>query len=133
MSPDCPREVVDFYTITLLGKPFTELDKTLKILHGYVYEGIKYYEKDQTMTTDKDKIGIIENLRTEAFKSGLFSHLSYIDDKDTMKWILVKFLKESMEFLSTNEEARKTKRGTLVENWIDVNLNLGGNYDRAEK
>lgn len=63
-------------------------------------------------------------------KQGLFSVLTGVYDKDTMKWILIKFLKETLEFLSTSEEAKKTQRGKLIENWIDDNLNLPGEYDR---
>ncbi len=62
-------------------------------------------------------------------KEGIFSSLTEVCHKDTMKWILIKFLKESLEFLSTNEEARKTQRGKLVEKWIDENLDLPGEYD----
>jgi HPt (histidine-containing phosphotransfer) domain-containing protein len=61
-------------------------------------------------------------------KKGLFYSLNGVNDKDTMKWILVKFLKETLEFLSTNEEARKTQRGKIIEEWIDENLNLPGGY-----
>lgn len=63
-------------------------------------------------------------------REGLFCNLTGIYDKDTMKWILVKFLKESLEFLSESEDARKTQRGKLVERWIDENLDLPGEYDR---
>lgn len=63
-------------------------------------------------------------------REGLFTNLSAIYDKDTMKWILVKFLKESLEFLSESEEARKIQRGKLIERWIDENLPaLSGYYD----
>lgn len=63
-------------------------------------------------------------------KDLLFSSLMEITDKDTLKWVLVKFLKDSLDFLSSNEEARKTKRGKLVEDWIDENIpDLPGNYD----
>jgi hypothetical protein len=74
--------------------------------------------------------GEINNIAKKAMKAeGLFVNLGGVYDKDTMKWILVKFLKETLDFLSENEEARKIKRGTIIERWIDENLpNLPGQY-----
>ena len=83
-----------------------------------------------------EKVYSIDNVARVAEKirkrDGLFVGLTGVYDKDTMKWILVKFLKESLEFLSESEDARKTQRGKLVENWIDENLSLPGEYDRPK-
>lgn len=46
--------------------------------------------------------------------------------KEDMKWILLKFLKDSLEFLSENGNARKTKRGDWAETWMSQNLKFDG-------
>lgn len=78
--------------------------------------------------------GQINSIAKKMIKAeGLFTNLGGVYDKDTMKWILVKFLKETLDYLSENEEARKVKRGTIIERWIDENLpSLPGEYNNPK-
>ena len=41
-----PCDVIKYYQAKLLGKPFNEgIDKNHRVIRGYEFEGIKYYEK----------------------------------------------------------------------------------------
>jgi hypothetical protein len=40
-----PEEIMNYYNLRLLGKPFHEVNEKGKIVYGYYYEGKKYYEK----------------------------------------------------------------------------------------
>ncbi len=78
----------------------------------------------------------VTDLKPAMFQPGLFTKLSFVDEKDTMKWILLKFLKETLDYLGDPENKEKLKgmkRGQIIEEWIDTNLsNFGGEYDRSK-
>lgn len=88
------------------------------------------------MTIEEKVTDKITNLKPAMFPPGLFVNLRMVDDKDTMKWILIKFLKESLDYMAdpqNKEKLLKMNRGTLIENWIDSNLpNIYGDYDRSK-
>lgn len=43
-------------------------------------------------------------------------------DSEEMRWILLKFLKDSLDFLSDSPYAKKTNRGIWAKIWMDLNL-----------
>ena len=93
------------------------------------------YKTGMKMGIDEDLMDKVTTLKPAIFKAGLFANLRKVDDKDTMKWILVKFLKESLDYLAdpdNKEKLKGMKRGTLIEEWIDSNLNFGGKYDNEK-
>ena len=47
-----PEAIEKHYAIKLLGEPFSEMgevDGCLVIRHGYIYNGVKYYESAQKL------------------------------------------------------------------------------------
>lgn len=50
-----PPEVMKFYQIRMLGKPFVEVDTKSRVWRGYVYEGVKYYEKNPSTPDERMK------------------------------------------------------------------------------
>lgn len=88
------------------------------------------------MAINEDETNKITTLKPAMFHPGLFTKLRMVDDKDTMKWILIKFLKETLDYLADpekKEEIKKLKRGDIIESWIDTNLpGIWGEYDRKK-
>lgn len=42
--------------------------------------------------------------------------------KTQMNWVLIKFLKESLDFLADDPRAKGMNRGEYIRKWIDENL-----------
>lgn len=88
------------------------------------------------MPIDESVTDKVTELKPTIFTPGLFVKLRMVDDKDTMKWILIKFLKETLDYLGdpdNRDRIKKINRGKLIEEWIDANLpSLFGEYDRQK-
>lgn len=52
-EPTIPPEVMKYYQIRMLGKPFTEIDKKNRVWHGFELEGVKYYDKNPSIPYDR--------------------------------------------------------------------------------
>lgn len=58
----------------------------------------------------------------------IYPELNEIKEKEVLQWILVAFLKESLEFLGSNPNAKKTRRIDWVRKWMEENTCLSGEY-----
>jgi hypothetical protein len=70
--------------------------------------------------------GIIEDMNQRMVELG----------GERMRWILLKFLKDSLDYLSTSRTARKTKRKEWIIDWQKENLQpevLNGWLPREEQ
>lgn len=52
----------------------------------------------------------------------IYPGLEEINDKEILQWILTAFLKDSLDFLGSDPNARKTKRIEWIHSWIQINL-----------
>lgn len=57
----------------------------------------------------------------------IYPDLNEIKEKEVLQWILVAFLKESLEFLSDKKNL-KTRRIDWVRKWMEENTCLSGEY-----
>lgn len=52
-EPPIPPEVMKYYQIRMLGKPFVEVDKKSRVWHGFEFEGTKYYNRNPSTPSDR--------------------------------------------------------------------------------